>query len=165
VRVPRQTGPILQLVAGQFPKKIKREFSPANREVEFVKGEKAVSSWGSVAVIDTASKTGTEHDGTAVTFFAIERYGSPYPLMILDWTSVGKEERAISVSGYVFQGKVKYTDYAYNKVSTYKQRTKNHMVDQIESFRMADKDKKREYDLLDAFCYGIAISLGNRDGF
>jgi hypothetical protein len=183
------------------------------------------------AVIDTASKTGTEHDGTAVTFFAMERYGSPYPLMILDWdivqiegalletwlpfvfrrlkelaqqcrarmgsigamiedknsgtillqqalrrgwlataidsklTSVGKDERAISVSGYVFQGKVKYTDYAYNKVSTYKQRTKNHLVDQIESFRMADKNKKREDDLLDAFCYGIAISLGNSEGF
>jgi hypothetical protein len=40
------------------------------------------------AVIDTASKTGTEHDGTAVTFFAMERYGSPYPLMILDWDIV-----------------------------------------------------------------------------
>jgi hypothetical protein len=37
------------------------------------------------AIIDTASKTGTEHDATAVTFFAFERYGSPYPLMILDW--------------------------------------------------------------------------------
>src|ERR1700685_243216 len=40
------------------------------------------------AVIDTASKTGTEHNGTAVTFFARERYGSPYPLMILDWDIV-----------------------------------------------------------------------------
>lgn len=36
------------------------------------------------AVIDTASKTGTEHDGTAVTFFAIDNIG-PVPLFILDW--------------------------------------------------------------------------------
>jgi hypothetical protein len=37
------------------------------------------------AVIDTASKTGSQHDGTAVTFFALERHGAAYPLMILDW--------------------------------------------------------------------------------
>ena len=80
-------------------------------------------------------------------------------------TAMGKDERALSVSGYVFRGEVKYTAYAFNKVSTYKRRTKNHLVDQVESFRMGDKDNKREDDLLDAFCYGIAISLGNSDGF
>jgi hypothetical protein len=40
------------------------------------------------AVIDTASKTGTEHDATAVTFFALDRYGAGFPLMILDWDIV-----------------------------------------------------------------------------
>jgi hypothetical protein len=183
------------------------------------------------AIIDTASKTGTEHDATAVTFFAFERYGSPYPLMILDWdiiqiegalletwlpivfkrlqelahqcrarggslgamiedknsgtillqqalrrgmpataidsklTAMGKDERALNVSGYVFRGEVKYTDYAYNKVVTHKRRPKNHLVDQIENFRMGDKDSRRDDDLLDTFCYGIAVSLGNSEGF
>jgi hypothetical protein len=183
------------------------------------------------AVIDTASKTGTEHDATAVTFFSLERHGAPFPLMILDWdlvqiegalletwlpivfkrleelaaqccarmgslgaliedknsgtillqqalrrgmlataidsklTAMGKDERALNVSGYVHRGVVKYTDYAFNKVSTYKRRTKNHLIDQIESFRMGDKDSQREDDLLDAFCYGIAVSLGNSGGF
>jgi hypothetical protein len=28
-----------------------------------------------------------------------------------------------------------------------------------------DKDNRREDDLLDTFCYGIALSLGNQDGF
>jgi hypothetical protein len=37
------------------------------------------------AVIDTASKTGTEHDATAVTFFARSNAGGRFPLMILDW--------------------------------------------------------------------------------
>ena len=183
------------------------------------------------AVIDTASKTGTEHDATAVTFFAFERYGAHYPLMILDWdivqiegalletwlplvfqrleelakqcrarrgslgaliedknsgtillqqalrrgmlataidsklTAMGKDERALSVSGYVFRGEVKYTDYAFNKITTYKRRTLNHLVDQIEAFRMGDKDSSREDDLLDTFCYGIAVALGNSEGF
>jgi hypothetical protein len=185
---------------------------------------------GVFAVIDTASKTGTEHDATAVTFFAKDNVG-PIPLFILDWdttqiegamletwlptvfqrleelaktcrarhgslgafiedknsgtillqqaarrgwqahaiesqlTAMGKDERAISVSGYVYRGLVKYTDHAFNKTTTYKRRSRNHLVDQIESFRVGDKDNKREDDLLDTFCYGIALSLGDRDGF
>jgi hypothetical protein len=185
---------------------------------------------GVFAVIDTASKTGTEHDATAVTFFAKDNHG-PVPLFILDWdttqiegamletwlptifqrleelaklcgarsgnlgafiedknsgtillqqaarrgwqvhsiesklTAMGKDERALSVSGYVYRGKVKYTDQAFNKITTYKRRSRNHLVDQVENFRMGDKDNKREDDLLDTFCYGIALSLGNRDGF
>jgi hypothetical protein len=79
-------------------------------------------------------------------------------------TAMGKEERALSVSGYVYS--LKYTSYAaFNKISTYKRRSKNHLVDQIENFRMGDKDSKREDDLLDTFCYGIALSLGDNKGF
>src|ERR1700751_1816839 len=80
-------------------------------------------------------------------------------------TAMGKDERALSVSGYVYRGQVKYTDYAFNKISTYKRRSKNHLVDQIESFRMGDKESKREDDLLDTFCYGIALALGDNKGF
>lgn len=182
------------------------------------------------AVIDTASKTGTEHDATAVTFFALDRH-SPFPLMILDWeiaqiegslleawlpmvfdrleqlsrqcgarrgsvgaliedknsgtillqqahrrqmqaraidsrlTAMGKDERALNASGYVYRGEVKYTERAFNKVATYKRTSRNHLLDQIESFRMGDKDNKREDDLLDTFCYGIALALGNSGGF
>ena len=39
------------------------------------------------AVIDTASKTGTDNDVTAVTFFAVDRIGR-IPLLILDWDIV-----------------------------------------------------------------------------
>ena len=132
------------------------------------------------AVIDTASKTGTDNDATAVTFFAVDRIGRT-PLLILDWdiiqiegamletwlpqvsvrleelarlcharagsigafiedknsgtillqqalrrqiparaidsklTAMGKDERAISVSGYVHRELVKYTDRAFEK--------------------------------------------------
>jgi hypothetical protein len=182
------------------------------------------------AVIDTASKTGTEHDATAVTFFALNRFGR-FPLLILDWditqiegamletwlpgvfqrleelarlcgarfgslgamiedqnsgtillqqalrrnwqarpiesklTAMGKDERAISVSGYVYRGNVQYTDHAYNKTTIYKQKSRNHLIEQVESFRIGDKNKRLENDLLDTFCYGIALSLGNNEGF
>jgi hypothetical protein len=35
-------------------------------------------------VIDTAVKTGTDNDGTAVTFFGYDEH-APIPLVILDW--------------------------------------------------------------------------------
>jgi hypothetical protein len=78
---------------------------------------------------------------------------------------MGKDERALSVSGYVYRGNVKYTDYALDKTPVHKRKSRNHLVDQIESFRIGDKDNKREDDLLDTFCYGIAIALGNNEGF
>jgi hypothetical protein len=181
-------------------------------------------------VIDTASITGTDHDATAVTFYA-KGHSKTYPLMILDWdivqiegailetwlptvfekleelsrrcraiygslgvwiedknsgtillqqalrrrwkahsiesklTAMGKDERAISVSGYVYRGQVKYTVHAFNKTVTYKGKARNHLIEQVESFRVGDKGNKREDDLLDTFCYGIAIALGNSQGF
>jgi hypothetical protein len=35
-------------------------------------------------------------------------------------TAMGKDERAISVSGYVHRGLVKYTRHAFEKTSVYK---------------------------------------------
>lgn len=185
---------------------------------------------GVFAVIDTASKTGTEHDATAVSYYALQRHGAT-PLLVLDWsvvqieggmlenwlpdvfthletlargcgarmgsvgafiedknsgtillqqarrrgmraiaidsklTALGKDERAISVSGYVHRGMVKYTAPAFNKTMLYKQRSANHLVDQIESFRIGDKKCGREDDLLDTFCYAISMALGNSEGF
>ncbi len=176
------------------------------------------------AVIDTASKTGTEHDGTAVTFFAHNAHPGSH-LVILDWdivqiegatlehwlpsvfkrvqelaglcraqfevrgvfiedknsgtillqqavrrglpvegiasklTAMGKDERALAASPYVHQGRVKYSDYAYSKIATYKGKPRNHLVEQVESFRMGDQKRAREDDLLDTFCYGISLAL------
>ena len=80
-------------------------------------------------------------------------------------TAMGKDERAFSVSGDAHLSFVKYTEHAFNKVSGYKRKSRNHLVEQIESFRIGDKDSDREDDLLDTFCYGIALALGNSDGF
>ena len=80
-------------------------------------------------------------------------------------TALGKDERALSVSGYVHQCLVKYTEPAFNKVVEYKHNLRNHLLDQVESFRIGDKRSHRENDLLDTFCYGIALALGNGEGF
>jgi hypothetical protein len=80
-------------------------------------------------------------------------------------TALGKDERAISVSGYVHRELVKYTDRAFEKTVIYKRHVRNHLLDQVESFRIGDRGSDREDDLLDTFCYGIALALGNGEGF
>ena len=79
-------------------------------------------------------------------------------------TSLGKAERAISVSGYVHQGKVKFSRAAYDKTMIYKGATRNHLMQQVLTFTLGVKDTGED-DLLDAFCYSIAIALGNQEGF
>lgn len=183
------------------------------------------------AVIDTAMKTGTDNDGTAVMFFALNKtFG--HPLVVLDWdivqikgaslvtwlpwvytrleelavmtkarmgslgvfiedkssgtillqqaenkglpvhpidsklTEVGKDERAVNVSGYVYRGCVKISRYAYDKIKEYKQQSANHFLKQVLGFVLGDKDAaRRADDLLDTFTYGVAIGLGNDEGY
>lgn len=79
-------------------------------------------------------------------------------------TSVGKSERAISVSGYVYQGRVKITRPAFERVITYKNISRNHLLGQVLGFRVGVKDHVDD-DLLDCFTYGIAIALGDAGGF
>jgi len=78
----------------------------------------------------------------------------------------GKDERAVSVSGYYHQEKLKISEYAYNKTVAFKGATRNHLLTQLASFRLGDPDAhKRSDDLLDATVYGIALGLGNKLGF
>ena len=81
-------------------------------------------------------------------------------------TSVGKDERAISVSGYVYRENVKFCEHAYNKVVEFKKMIRNHLLSQVVGFRIGDPDAaRRADDLLDTFTYGIALALGDGGGF
>lgn len=80
-------------------------------------------------------------------------------------TSMGKSERAINVSGHHYRGEVKMTAHAYDKVTTYKGVTRNHLIGQVCGFRVGNKDKNVADDLLDGYTYGIALALGNAEGF
>ena len=78
----------------------------------------------------------------------------------------GKDERAVSVSGYYHQEKLKISEYAFNKTVAFKGATRNHLLTQLASFRLGDPEAhKRSDDLLDATIYGIALGLGNKLGF
>lgn len=183
------------------------------------------------AVIDSASKTGTNNDGTAVSYWAFSAW-TGYKLVLLDWdivqieggllehwlpsvfsnlerlarecgarngslgawiedaasgiiliqqaqrrnlpaqaidsklTALGKDERALSVSGYHYSGEVKICQEAFDKTSEFKGATRNHMLSQVTAFRIGDKEAaKRADDLLDTYCYGIALALGDSGGF
>jgi hypothetical protein len=81
-------------------------------------------------------------------------------------TAMGKDERALNASPYHYQGLVKIADVAWTKTTTYNGQTRNHFTEQVQSFRMADKDAgKRQDDLLDAYTYGISVALGGGEGF
>jgi len=81
-------------------------------------------------------------------------------------TAAGKDARAFNASAAVGSGKVKISQAAYEKTVVYKDVSRNHLTSQIANFRIGDKDAhKRADDLLDTFCYGVAIGLGNREGF
>lgn len=183
------------------------------------------------AVIDSATKTGSGNDGTAVTYFARNRHVG-HPLSILDWdicqiegslletwlptvlenlehlakvcgarmgslgafiedkasgeillqqarrrnlaataidgrlTALGKDERALSISGYHYRGECKISREAYDKTVTFKGATRNHLVSQVTSYRIGDKDAaRRADDLADTYSYGISIALGDKGGF
>lgn len=185
---------------------------------------------GVFAVMDSATKTGKENDGTGVIYCALSRHGLGHPLVILDYelrqiegalletwipsvfercemlakecgaqhgsigvwiedknsgmvllqqgeargwpthaidsklTSLGKSERAISISGYVYQKQVKLARVAFERIVNYKGTDRNHLLSQVLGFTIGSKDQIED-DLLDCFSYAVAIALGNSDGF
>lgn len=81
-------------------------------------------------------------------------------------TSVGKDARALSVSGYIYGGMLKFSEFAYDKEVTYNGFTHNHLLSQIKTFKIGDKDAaKRADDLLDCFTYLAALTCGDSEGF
>jgi hypothetical protein len=79
-------------------------------------------------------------------------------------TKLGKKERAIDVSGFVAAKEVGMTWTAYERVVEFKGSTKNHALSQVLRVSMDSKDTDAD-DCLDTFTYGIALSLGNNEGY
>lgn len=90
-----------------------------------------------------------------------------WPAMAIDskLTSVGKEERAISVSGYFYRGEIKIARPAYEKVISYKGTSRNHLMSQLRDFRIGQKRDGANDDLLDCATYAAALALGDSEGF
>lgn len=79
-------------------------------------------------------------------------------------TAMGKSERAIDVSGYIHRGAVKIAREAFEKTLIYKGISRNHLLAQLLSFHVGTKDMVDD-DLLDTNSYGVAIGMGNAEGF
>ena len=79
-------------------------------------------------------------------------------------TAMGKEGRALNVSSYVHQERVKISKTALNKIVNFRGLSKNHLLSQVCGFRMGTKTP-HGMDLLDCFTYAVAIALGDSDGF
>lgn len=78
-------------------------------------------------------------------------------------TAMGKSERAINISGYIHQELFKMSEYAYNKRTIYKGKERNHWLYQVQNFRCGFDNKND--DLADTFFYGVALGLGDREGY
>ena len=79
-------------------------------------------------------------------------------------TSIGKEGRAVSVSGYVHRDMVKITEHAAQKTTVFRDQSRNHFLSQVCGFRLGSKTP-HEMDLLDCFTYSLMIALGDADGW
>ena len=91
--------------------------------------------------------------------------GLPVQALPAVMTAAGKKGRAINASGPVYRGLVKFARTAWDKVTTFKGVSRNHMAGQVFGFRVDDKDAaRRADDLLDTFTYAVAICLGDSEG-
>lgn len=77
-----------------------------------------------------------------------------------EFSAISKSERAISVSGDVYTGKVKFSEYAYIKTKAFKGASRNHLLSQVTGFRIG-VDNKFD-DLLDTFTYGLLLTADKK---
>lgn len=77
-------------------------------------------------------------------------------------TALGKDGRALTVSGYIYNNQVVYTEPAYLKTVVYKGRSKNHSFDQATHYRMSFGTPNDEDELFDCLCYGAALAFDEK---
>jgi len=71
------------------------------------------------------------------------------------FSAMSKSERAIAASGAVYQGRVKISQYAYDKQINLKGVRKNHWLSQVTQFRIGNDHGNQADDLLDTFTYAV----------
>jgi hypothetical protein len=93
----------------------------------------------------------------------IEKYPQRAEALPHQWASEGKDLRAYAVQSYFNGGRVRLTEASYLKTIMFKGVTMNHLVVQLNSFTLSDKDAhKRSDDLLDAAVYATSIAFRPR---
>lgn len=94
------------------------------------------------------------------------RRNMPVHAVASAFVAMGKDERAVSVSGYHHQGLIKITEPCYNKISDFKGSSANHLIRQVSNFRIGDPEAaKRADDLVDTYTSAVSLALGDREGY
>ena len=97
------------------------EFQIADGQAQNIRLVSATINGVNVTVLAYGDNTGTHVVEFNQTNGAIlQSFVDPTTTIFSQLTAMGKDERAISVSGYVYRGNVKYTDDAFNKTVVYK---------------------------------------------
>jgi hypothetical protein len=79
------------------------------------------------------------------------------------WTAEGKDLRAYATQRYFNGGGVCMTEHCYNKTVSFKGVIINHLLTQLNSFVLGDRQAaKRADDLLDAAIYAASIAFRQR---
>jgi len=98
--------------------------------------------------------------GGAILLQQARAQGWPMYAIPSELMAKGKDERAMNAGAPAYRREVKFAAPCFDKVIEWKGRSQNHLVHQLTSFRMADKDAyKRADDLLDCATYAIVLSL------
>lgn len=106
-----------------------------------------------------------DKDSGIVLLQQARRRSLPFKPIPSDFTAIGKDGRALSISGYVYRGEVGLATGA-DKVSLFKGTSRNHLFSQVTGFKLADpKAGSRADDLFDIFAYGVSAGLGDGKGW
>ena len=87
-----------------------------------------------------------------------------WPIHALDMalTMKGKDERAMIAGGPAYRGDCRISQAAFDKVQEWRGRTLNHLLQQVTTFRIGDKDAaKRADDLLDCAAYSLIVACAD----
>lgn len=112
---------------------------------------------GSVGALIEDKATGT------VLLQQARNLGQPAHALDTKLTAMGKDERAIAASRYVYAGKVKISEPAFNKTKVHKRVAANHLLKQVTNFRVGSKQTDG-LDLLDCFCYATTVTCAPNAG-
>jgi hypothetical protein len=80
-------------------------------------------------------------------------------------TAMGKDGRALSVSGYINLGLFKIAEPAFSYTCLFNGRSRNHLFHQLTNYRMKMGTPDDEDEMFDTACYGVALAFGNKKGF
>jgi hypothetical protein len=106
-----------------------------------------------------------DKDSGVVLLQQARRRSLPFKPIPSEITAIGKDGRAVSISGYIWRGEVGLAE-GCDKQEVYKGVSRNHLLSQVTGYKLADPDApRRADDLFDVFAYSTIAGLGDSRGW